>query len=109
MSVASQEAMTGEGVGRVRLRFLPDGPEVRVPPGVSLFDAASWNGVAIDSTCGGYGTCKKCKVRIVEGELIGLIPEAAVEQNSEWVRQLEDFSAETKVLERRMERPLEWP
>jgi uncharacterized 2Fe-2S/4Fe-4S cluster protein (DUF4445 family) len=69
VSVASQEAMTGEGVGRVRLRFLPDGPEVRVPPGVSLFDAASWNGVAIDSTCGGYGTCKKCKVRIVEGEL----------------------------------------
>ena len=47
--------------------------------------------------------------RIVEGELIGLIPEAAVEQNSEWVRQLEDFSSETKVLERRMERPLEWP
>ena len=33
VSVASQEAMTGEGVGRVRLRFLPDGPEVRVPPG----------------------------------------------------------------------------
>ncbi len=53
----------------MRLRFLPDGPEVKVPPGVSLFDAASWNGVAIDSTCGGYGTCKKCKVRIVEGEL----------------------------------------
>ena len=47
--------------------------------------------------------------RIVEGELIGLIPEAAVEQNSEWVRQLEDFSSETKILERRMERPLEWP
>jgi len=61
--------MAGEGVGRVRLKFLPDGPDVRVPPGVSLFDAASWNGVAIDSTCGGYGTCKKCKVRIVEGDL----------------------------------------
>jgi glutamate formiminotransferase len=46
---------------------------------------------------------------IVEGELIGLIPEAAVEQNSEWVRQILGFSAETKVLERRLERPLEWP
>ena len=69
MSVASQEAMTGEGVGRVRLRFLPDGPEVKVPPGVSLFDAASWNGVAIDSTCGGHGTCKKCKVRVLEGDV----------------------------------------
>jgi len=40
---------------------------VRVPPGVMLFDAASWNGIAIDSTCGGHGTCKKCKVMVLEG------------------------------------------
>ena len=39
-----------------------------MPPGVTVFDAASWNGVAIDSTCGGHGTCKKCRVRIEEGE-----------------------------------------
>ena len=52
---------------RVDLRFLPDGKQVRVPPGVTLFDAASWNGVAIDSTCGGHGTCKKCKVRVAGG------------------------------------------
>ena len=31
---------------------------------MTLFDAASWNGIAIDSTCGGHGTCKKCRVRI---------------------------------------------
>jgi uncharacterized 2Fe-2S/4Fe-4S cluster protein (DUF4445 family) len=54
---------------RVDLRFLPDGPQVRVPPGVTLFDAASWNGIAIDSTCGGHGTCKKCKVRIAGGSV----------------------------------------
>ncbi len=54
---------------RVTLRFEPSDASVRVPPGVSVFDAASWNGIAIDSTCGGHGTCKKCKVRIVEGEL----------------------------------------
>jgi uncharacterized 2Fe-2S/4Fe-4S cluster protein (DUF4445 family) len=54
---------------RVDLQFLPDGPLVRVPPGVTLFDAASWNGVAIDSTCGGHGTCKKCKVRIADGSV----------------------------------------
>jgi uncharacterized 2Fe-2S/4Fe-4S cluster protein (DUF4445 family) len=41
---------------------------VRVPPGVTVFDAASWNGIAIDSTCGGHGTCKKCKVRVSSGE-----------------------------------------
>jgi uncharacterized 2Fe-2S/4Fe-4S cluster protein (DUF4445 family) len=46
---------------RVDLRF-NDQP-VRVPRGVTLFDAASWNGIAIDSTCGGHGTCKKCRIR----------------------------------------------
>jgi uncharacterized 2Fe-2S/4Fe-4S cluster protein (DUF4445 family) len=46
---------------RVDVRF-NDRP-VRVPRGVTLFDAASWNGIAIDSTCGGHGTCKKCRIR----------------------------------------------
>ncbi len=58
---------TGDGRGRLDLLFEPAGRKVRVPPGVMLFDAASWNGVAIDSTCGGHGTCRKCKVRILEG------------------------------------------
>jgi uncharacterized 2Fe-2S/4Fe-4S cluster protein (DUF4445 family) len=51
------------------LRFEPDGTDVRVPNGTPIFDAASWNGVAIDSTCGGHGTCKKCKVRVDDGEV----------------------------------------
>src|SRR6201995_613853 len=54
-------AAPDDGAGRVRLRFLPDGGDVRVPTGTPVFDAASWNGIAIDSTCGGHGTCKKCK------------------------------------------------
>ena len=57
------------GLGRVTVNFTPSGQEVRVPPGVSVFDAASWNGLAIDSTCGGHGTCKKCKIQVVEGEV----------------------------------------
>jgi uncharacterized 2Fe-2S/4Fe-4S cluster protein (DUF4445 family) len=36
---------------------------------VTVFDAASWNGLAIDSTCGGHGTCKKCKIQVLEGEV----------------------------------------
>ena len=58
-----------DGHGRRRLRFAPSGVDVRVPPGVTVFDAASWNGVAIDSTCGGHGTCKKCRVQVVGGTL----------------------------------------
>ncbi len=63
-----------DGTGRVQLAFtVTEGPStgsgtgnkvVRVPPGVNVFDAASWNGIAIDSTCGGHGTCHKCKVRL---------------------------------------------
>src|SRR5947207_8629845 len=59
---------------RVRLRFLQSGEdravkEARVLAGTTLFDAGSWNGVAIDSTCGGHGTCKKCKVRVASGSV----------------------------------------
>jgi uncharacterized 2Fe-2S/4Fe-4S cluster protein (DUF4445 family) len=63
------EPEPSDGAQRVRLRFLPDGTEVRVPSGTPVFDAASWNGIAIDSTCGGHGTCKKCKIRVVSGEM----------------------------------------
>jgi len=52
---------------RVDLVFVTNGSKVRVPAGVTVFDAASWNGIAIDSTCGGHGTCKKCKIRIADG------------------------------------------
>jgi uncharacterized 2Fe-2S/4Fe-4S cluster protein (DUF4445 family) len=61
------ELALADGAERVRLRFQPDGADVRVPSGTPIFDAASWNGIAIDSTCGGHGTCKKCKVRVVDG------------------------------------------
>jgi uncharacterized 2Fe-2S/4Fe-4S cluster protein (DUF4445 family) len=58
-----------DGTGRVQLSFSPAGREVRVPMGVSVFDAASWNGIAIDSTCGGHVTCKKCKVQVLDGSV----------------------------------------
>jgi uncharacterized 2Fe-2S/4Fe-4S cluster protein (DUF4445 family) len=66
----TQTADPAVGVpSRVELEFQPSGTRVRVPPGVTLFDAASWNGIAIDSTCGGHGTCKKCKIRITGGQV----------------------------------------
>ena len=49
------------------------------------------------------------KVGLAEGEVIGLIPEAACERESEWMRQLVGFDEETKILERRLNRPLAWP
>jgi ferredoxin len=75
------EPANHDGTGRVDLAFTihtvaeggaeapPTTRGVRVPPGVTVFDAASWNGIAIDSTCGGHGTCHKCKVRVEGGDV----------------------------------------
>jgi glutamate formiminotransferase len=49
------------------------------------------------------------KAEAVEGEVIGLLPEAACERESQWMRQLSGFDPSTKVLERRLEAPLQWP
>ncbi|MFY9852391.1 MAG: glutamate formimidoyltransferase [Terracidiphilus sp.] len=45
----------------------------------------------------------------VEGEVIGLLPEAVCERDSEWMRQLTGFDAPTKILERRLAAPMAWP
>jgi len=49
------------------------------------------------------------KVALAEGEIVGLLPEAACERDSEWMRQLSGFDAETKILEYRLGTPLAWP
>ncbi|HEV2486380.1 MAG TPA: glutamate formimidoyltransferase [Terracidiphilus sp.] len=49
------------------------------------------------------------KTEIAEGEVIGLIPEAACERESEWMRQLIGFDPQTKILEHRLGSPLAWP
>jgi len=49
------------------------------------------------------------KVALAEGEIVGLLPEAACERDSEWMRQLSGFDAETKILEYRLGSPLAWP
>lgn len=49
------------------------------------------------------------KAAPAEGEIVGLIPEAACERESEWMRQLAGFDPQSKILERRLESPLSWP
>jgi glutamate formiminotransferase len=48
-------------------------------------------------------------VLIDDAELIGLLPQDAYEQDSEWVSQITGFDPALKVIERRLEQPLAWP
>jgi uncharacterized 2Fe-2S/4Fe-4S cluster protein (DUF4445 family) len=47
--------------------FLPQNVVTHAPEGTTVFNAANWAGLPIDSTCGGRGTCGKCKVRLLSG------------------------------------------
>jgi glutamate formiminotransferase / 5-formyltetrahydrofolate cyclo-ligase len=49
------------------------------------------------------------KVALAEGEVIGLLPEAACERNSDWMRLLTGFDPMTKILEQRLGSPQAWP
>lgn len=46
---------------------------------------------------------------IEDAELIGLLPEAAYEPESDWVRQIKGFDPDSKVLERKLHTPIAWP
>ena len=50
-----------------RVRFLPDGRDVRVDAGATLYDAVRQVGLPIASACGSDGICGRCGVEIVDG------------------------------------------
>ncbi|MGI9953292.1 ASKHA domain-containing protein [Moorellaceae bacterium AZ2] len=49
--------------------FLPDNVRATVPAGTSILEAAAQAGIALKSTCGGQGTCKRCIVKVREGQV----------------------------------------
>lgn len=49
----------------ITITFLPEENVIQVPVGTSILQAAMMAGVQLASTCGGKGTCGKCKVQIV--------------------------------------------
>lgn len=63
--------------------FRPSNKKINVPPGTELLDAARKADIAIESPCGGKGTCCKCVVRIIAGEVdsdsLGLLPKSVID------------------------------
>ena len=107
-SFESDQSAT-RGRGRFDVVVEPSGLRVRIPSGVMLFDAASWNGIAIDSTCGGHGTCRKCKVKVLDPVAVSESDTRAFsadELGAGWrlacsVQVLTDLRVEVPALERR--------
>ncbi|MGN0659920.1 MAG: ASKHA domain-containing protein [Emergencia sp.] len=53
----------------MKITFLPQNITCEAAPGDTILQAAVKAGVNIDGNCAGMGTCGKCRVRIVEGDL----------------------------------------
>lgn len=52
-----------------KVTFLPDSKQVEVPKGENILRAAMAAEVKINASCGGDGTCGKCKVFVDKGEV----------------------------------------
>ncbi len=50
-----------------RVTIQPQGRSLYLLPGTKVIEAVAGVGIAIDTPCGGVGTCGKCKVRITDG------------------------------------------
>ncbi|MEX0991481.1 MAG: ASKHA domain-containing protein [Actinomycetota bacterium] len=53
---------------KVEVTYQPSGKVAHVPEGTTVFNAAHWAGLPIESSCGGRGTCGKCSVQVLEGD-----------------------------------------
>ena len=52
-----------------KVDFEPIGKRVEVPAGVTLLDAARQAGIGLASVCGGEGTCGRCRVAVMAGQV----------------------------------------
>ena len=52
-----------------KVTFLPDNKTIEVPIGTELLVAARFAEIQFDAPCGGKGTCGKCHMRVVKGQV----------------------------------------
>ncbi|MCK5595149.1 DUF4445 domain-containing protein [bacterium] len=62
----------------IKAAFKPENCSVYVLSGTSILEAAGRAGIVITFPCGGQGTCGKCRVQIVEGN----IPPTSIEEKT---------------------------
>ncbi len=59
-----------------RITILPTGEVLEAEDGSLLLDVLAENGYYLPAACGGKGTCGKCRVRLISGEVDGAIPDS---------------------------------
>jgi len=83
---------------QVNVDFEPLGRRLRVQRGVSILAAAQQAGVGLVSICGGKGTCGRCKVRVLEGEVSSLTETEANKLSPDEIARGYRLACQAKVL-----------
>jgi uncharacterized 2Fe-2S/4Fe-4S cluster protein (DUF4445 family) len=78
--------------------FEPLGRRLRVGRGVSILTAAQQAGVGLVSICGGKGTCGRCKVQVLEGQLSPLSETEGKKLNSDEIARGYRLACQAEVL-----------
>lgn len=104
-SIAREIRASGGGMTGVKAMGVLAHGEAQVSMNITDFRKTPLSRVyaAVEQKAARFG------VRIARGELIGLIPEEAAERESDWLRHFHEFDPEEKILERKLQRPLDWP
>ncbi|HAJ94747.1 MAG TPA: hypothetical protein DCP02_00810, partial [Actinobacteria bacterium] len=54
---------------KYQVKFFPSGKSIKVPHGYKLHQAILDCGLTVDASCGGVGTCGRCRVRVLKGSV----------------------------------------
>ena len=82
-----------------RIDFEPIGRRVPYRDGTSIFEVARDAGVGISSSCGGKGTCGKCKISVLSGEVSPLTEKEKEELRPEEIARGYRLACLTKAYE----------
>lgn len=85
-------------MSKFRVLFLPDQKEVFVEAGITLLDAEIQAGLNPDAPCGGKGTCGKCTVEVVSGEVTGIVQACQTKVNADTTVNIADASRGHAIL-----------
>jgi uncharacterized 2Fe-2S/4Fe-4S cluster protein (DUF4445 family) len=78
--------------------FEPLGRRLQVDRGISILTAAQQVGVGLTSICGGKGTCSRCKVQILEGQVSPLSETEGKKLTSDEIARGYRLACQTEVL-----------
>lgn len=56
---------------KIQVTIMPEGLNVEVEKGATLLDASNAAGITLKTSCGGQGTCGRCCVKVLEGNVRG--------------------------------------